>query len=212
MLMAGENDNDKKGFSGLSDLASKISGIDDAVSSEDITERKPSHGAQGQKGAPRNEPKRKPTTSPPPIETVSSNKSGGGSSWKWILSIVGVIVVIWIANNEGQDTKKPSSNIPTPTHTAYESRPSKSALAREIENGKVQAKQMEAQIKDMDDRIEDYERRMRSYRASGMTHEYNMLIPSFNSLIDRRNDRYKEYSRLIDGVNAKVKQFNAGYR
>jgi len=210
--MAGNNDKDKKGFSGLSDLASEISGLDDAASSEAILERKPSHGAQGQKGTPRSEPKRKPTTSPPPIETVSSGKSGGGSGWKWILSIVGVIVVIWIANNGGQDTKKPSPNIPSPTHNTYESRPIRSTLAREIENGKVRAKEMEARIRDMDDRLEDYERRMRTYRASGMTDEYNMLVPSFNSLVGRRNELYEEYSRLIDEVNAKVKRFNAGYR
>lgn len=212
MPMAGDNDKDKKGFSGLSDLASEISGIDDAVSSEAISETRPSHGTQGQKGTPRSEPERKPTTSTPPIEIVSSGKSVAGFGWKWILGIVGVIVVIWIANNGGQEMKKPSPNIPSPTHNTYESPPSRSTLAREIENAKVRAKQMEVQIRDMDDRLEDYEQRLRTYRGAGMTDEYNMLVPSFNSLVGRRNDLYEEYSRLIDEVNAKVKRYNAGYR
>lgn len=212
MPMVGDNDRDKKGFSGLSDLASEISGLDDAVSSEAISETKPSYGTQGKKGTPRSEPERNTTTSPPPIETVSSGKSGGGSGWKWILGIVGVIVVIWIANNGGQDTNKPSPNIPSPAHNTYESRLSRSTLVREIENGKVRAKQMEAQIRDMDDRLEDYERRMRTYRASGMTDEYNMLVPSFNSLVRERNDLYEEYSSLIDEVNSKVKLYNSGNR
>jgi len=208
--MAGDNDKEKKGFSGLSDLASDISGLDDAVNSEAVSETKPSHGTQGRKGTPRSEPERNPTTSPP-IETVISGKSGGGSVWKWILGIIGVIVVIWIANNVGQDTKKPSPNIPSSTHNTYESRPNRSALVREIENGKVRAKQMEAQIRDMDILIEDYERRMSTYRVSGMTDEYNMLVPSFNSLVRERNDLCEEYSKLIDEVNANVNRYNALY-
>ena len=210
--MAGDNDKDKKGFSGISDLVSKISRLNDPVSPEAISETKPSHGTPGQKGIPRSEPQRKPTTFPSPIETVSRVKSGGGSGWHWILGIVGVIVLIWIANNVGQDTKKPLPNIPSPTLNIYESRPSRSTLAREIENGKVQAKQMEAQIRDMDDRLEDFERRMRTYRASGMTDEYNMLVPLFNALVVERNNLYEEYKILIDVVNFKVRLYNAGYR
>lgn len=211
MPMAGDNDKDKKGFSGLSDLASDISGLDDAVNSEAVSETKPSHGTQGRKGTPRSVPERNPTTSPPLIEIVSTRKSSGGSGWKWILGIVGVIVVIWIVNNGGQDTKKPSPNIPSPTYNTYDSRPSRSTLAREIENGKVRAKQLEAQIRDIDDRLEDYERRMRTYRASGMTDEYNMLVPSFNSMVGKRSDLYEEYSKLIDEVNANVNRYNALY-
>lgn len=203
--MAGDNDKDKKGFSGISDLVSEISGLDDPVSPEAISEIKPSHGTPGQKGTPRSEPQRKPTTFPSPIET-------GGSGWEWILGIVGVIVLIWIAYNGGQDTKKPSPNIPSPTLNTYESRPSRSTLAREIENGKMRAKQMEAQIRDMDDRLEDLARRMRTYRASGMTDEYNMLVPSFNALVVERNNLYEEYKILIDVVNSKVRLYNAGYR
>jgi len=215
MPMAGDNDKDKKGFSGLSDLASEVGSIDEPIKPEPKAEAKPStpkQPPQPQREAAPSEPVRKTTSSPPPIETVSSGKSGRGSGWKWIFGIVGVIVVIWIANNVGKDTKKPSPNIPLPTHNTYESRPSRSTLAREIEDGKVRTKQMEAQIRDMDDRLEDYERRMRTYRASGMTDEYNMLVPPFNSLVANRNNLYEEYSRLIDEVNAKVERYNAGYR
>jgi len=207
MHMAGDDDKDKKGFFGISDLVSEISGLDDPVSPEAISETKPTHGTPGQKGTPRTEPQRKPTTFPSPIET-------GGSGWKWILGIVGVIVLIsiWIANNGGQDTKEPSPNISPPTFNTYESRPSRSTLAQEIENGKVRAKQMEAQIRDMDDRLYDLALRMRTYMASGMTDEYNMLVPLFNALVVERNNLYEEYKILIDVVNFKVRLYNAGYR
>jgi hypothetical protein len=71
---------------------------------------------------------------------------------------------------------------------------------------------METQIKDMDDRLEDYERRMRLYRDLGMRDEYNMLVPSFNSLVNERNYLYEEYKRLIDEVNSKVRRYNLGSR
>ena len=212
MSMAGDNDKGKKGFSGLSDLASQISGLDDTVGSKAISETKLPHGTQGQKGTPGSEPKSEPTTSPPPIETVSSGKSGRGSGWKWFLGIVGVIVVIWIANNWGQNTKKPSPNTPSPTHNTYESRPSRSILAREIETGKMRAKQMEIQIRNMDDRLEEYKRRLDNYKSLGMIDEYNELVLLFNALVNERNNLYEDYSRLIDEVNAKVKRYNSGYR
>jgi len=143
------------------------------------------------------------------IETVG-RKSAGGSGWKWIVGIVGIIVVIWIFNTGEQYTNRSPNTSPTPR--SFESRPSRSTLAGEIENGKTRAKQMEVQINEMDNRLEDYERRMKSYRASGMTDDYNMLVPSFNLLVGERNDLYQQYSSLIDEVNSKVKRYNSGYR
>lgn len=299
-------DNDKKGFSGLSDLASDVSGADDVSSNPEPSSPppKPSQPAPRPTATESNETKRKASSSPQPIETVMSSKGAGGSGWKWILGIIAVIFVIWLANNGGQSTKKASYNPPQPSpsynfpqssqaptkspasstpkkpsaqHTketqqiltelgydpgpidgqygrrtagavkafqgdvglsqdgwidqnllnlltktkalnkplaprSYNDRSNLSTLAQEIESGKAQAKQMEIQIKDMDDRLEDYERRMRSYLSSGTRDEYNMLIPSFNSLVSERNDLYKEYGRLIDEVNYKVKRYNSGYR
>jgi hypothetical protein len=201
-----DNKEKKHGFSGLSDLASKVSDVDDVACSEPKSEAKSPSSTTEKK------PERKSPISSPTIETVSSDKRSGNSGWRWILGIVGVVVVIWITNNGGRDTKKSSPNMPSPTHNTYEVRPNRDTLAGEIENGKLRAKTMEVQIKDMDGRLEDFERRMSSYRASGMTDEYNMLVPSHNSLVGRRNDIYEEYSLLIDEVNAKVKRYNAGYR
>jgi|JTFP01.1.fsa_nt_gb hypothetical protein len=114
--MAGDNDKDKKGFSGLSDLASEVSGIDEPIKPEPKAEAKPStpkQPPQPQREAAPSEPERKTTSSPPPIETVSSGKSGGGSGGKWILGIIGVIFVIWMINNAGQSNKKPSYTPPS---------------------------------------------------------------------------------------------------
>jgi len=114
--MAGDNDKDKKGFSGLSDLASEVSDINEPIKPEPKAEAKPStpkQPPQPQREAAPSEPERKTTSSPPPIETVSSGKSGGGSGGKWILGIIGVVFVIWLINNAGQSNKKPSYTPPS---------------------------------------------------------------------------------------------------
>lgn len=114
--MAGDNDKDKKGFSGLSDLASEVSDINEPIKPEPKAEAKPStpkQPPQPQRETAPSEPERKTTSSPPPIETVSSGKSGGGSGGKWVLGIIGVIFVIWLINNGGQSNKKPSYTPPS---------------------------------------------------------------------------------------------------
>jgi hypothetical protein len=114
--MAGDKDMDKRGFSGLSDLASEVSGINEPIKPEPKTEAKPStpkQPPQPQREVGPSEPERKSTSSPLPIETVSSGKSGGGSSGKWILGIIGVIFVIWLFNNGEQSNKKTSYTPPS---------------------------------------------------------------------------------------------------
>ena len=94
MPMAGDKDKDKKGFSGLSDLASEVSGIDEPIKPEAKADSKPSAPKQPPRPSQEtasSEPERKVTRSPPPIETVSSGKSSGGSGGKWILGIIGVV-------------------------------------------------------------------------------------------------------------------------
>jgi peptidoglycan hydrolase-like protein with peptidoglycan-binding domain len=119
--MAGDNEKGKKGFSGLIDLTSDFSEVDDRVESEPASEEKPSTATQASpstpKATPRSEPERKSTTSHSPVETVSSGKSAGGSGWKWILGVVAVIFVIWLANHGGQNSKKTSYNPPPSTRT-----------------------------------------------------------------------------------------------
>lgn len=111
--MAGDKDKDKKGFSGLSDLASEVSGIDEPIKPETTAEAKhstPKPPPQRQREAATSEPDRKTTSSPNPIETVNSGNSGGSSGGKWLLGIVGVLVVIGLFNNDDKSYKKPSYN------------------------------------------------------------------------------------------------------
>lgn len=108
--MAGDNDK-KKGFSGLLDLVSEVSDINEPIKPEPKAEANPStpkQPPQPQRETVPSEPERKTTSSPPFIETVSSGKSGGGSGGKWVLGIIGVIFVIWLINNGGQSNKKNS--------------------------------------------------------------------------------------------------------
>lgn len=207
--MAGDCDKDKKGFSGLADLVSDDSGVDEVVGSKPASEAKPSSPNQASTSSMKTglhtEPNRKVLTSPPLL-------GGNVFNWKWTLGIIAVAFLIALIYNGMESNKKTSSNKPSPAPKSYESQRSRSTLAQEIEDGKTRAKQMEIQIKDMDDRLEDYERRIRSYRAFGMTDEYNTLVPSFNSLVSERNDLFEEYSLLVDEVNSKVKRYNSKYR
>ena len=121
--MAGDNDKDKKGFSGLSDLASEVSGVDEPIKPEPKAEAKPSTPEQTphpQREKPAPEPERKTKKSPPPVETVTSGTNTGGSGGKWILGIIGVAFVIWLINNEGQNNRTSSYNPPsTPQSYGY---------------------------------------------------------------------------------------------
>lgn len=114
--MAGDNDNDKKGFSGLSDLASEVSDINEPIKPEPKTEAKPStpkQPPQPQRDTTTSEPEQKFTSSPPPVETVNTGNNEGGSGGKWILGIISVIFVIWLINNAEQSNKKPSYTQPS---------------------------------------------------------------------------------------------------
>lgn len=104
------------------------------------------------------------------------------------------------------------NNQPTRTSPTYNTQPSEITLAKEIKDGKSQAKQMEIKIEDMDNRLNDYKQRLILYRDSGMIDEYNTLLPTYNSLVIERNKFYKEYSSLVDDVNSMVKRYNSGYQ
>jgi len=115
--MAGDNEKDKKGFSGLLDLASEVSGIDEPIKPEQKAEVEPSASMQPplpQRGTAPSEPGRKNTSSPTSIETFSSGKSGVVSGNKLIFGIIGIIFgVIWLINSVGQSNKKPSYSPPS---------------------------------------------------------------------------------------------------
>lgn len=110
------DDNDKKGFSGLSDLASEISGIDEPIKTAkkaDPNSSKSEQPSQPQRDTTTSEHERKTTSSPPPIETVSTGNNEGASGGKWILGVIGFFFVIFLINNAGQSTKKPSYTQPS---------------------------------------------------------------------------------------------------
>ncbi|WJW74700.1 peptidoglycan-binding domain-containing protein [Thiohalobacter sp. IOR34] len=116
--MADDEDKVKKGFSGLSDLVSQVSGIDEPTSSESKAEANtstPNQVSSLQQETPSSESERKEPTSSPPIETVSSGKGGGSAGGKWILAIIGFAFVVWLINNGGQSSKKPSYTRPSPS-------------------------------------------------------------------------------------------------
>jgi hypothetical protein len=131
--MAGDNDLEKKGFSGLSGLTSNIRGFDEPTKPEPEAEAKSSapkqqpqpqpattpephwsayivHQAapQPQPAATTPEPERKTTRSRPSIEVDNSGKSDGRSIGKWAFGILSVIFVIWMINSNN----KPSYNLP----------------------------------------------------------------------------------------------------
>ena len=82
MSMAGDNDKEKKGFSGLSGLVSEVCDIDESINPEPKTEAKASASPQPlqpQRDSASSESAKETASSPPPIETVNSGESGGGS-------------------------------------------------------------------------------------------------------------------------------------
>ena len=109
------------------DLASNVSGIDEPIKPGPKAEAKPSapkEPPQPQREAAPFEPERKTTISPPPIETVSSGKSGSGSGGKWLLGfwILGIIAfivvillinVVWLINSGDQSNKKSAYSPPS---------------------------------------------------------------------------------------------------
>lgn len=131
--MVGDSDKDRKGFSGLSDLASEISGIDEPIKRNQKAKTRPStskHRSQAQRRAARSKPKWKTTHTPPPTETVSSGNDGGGSEGKWMLAIFGIIFVIWLIYSAGQSNRTPSY---TPSRSSQNSSHPQSTSAPVVE-------------------------------------------------------------------------------
>ena len=115
MSMAGDNDKEKKGFSGLSGLVSEVCDIDESINPEPKTEAKASASPQPlqpQRDSASSESAKETASSPPPIETVNSGESGGGSWVKWPLGFVGIVLVCSMIFYEVQSNGKSPSNPP----------------------------------------------------------------------------------------------------
>lgn len=208
----------KRGFAGIGDRVSHLG--------EEVTEEIAAQKTEEKKESEKRASTTTQATSPARQQITAKNAPTASAPRSdqfpligkiAILVFAGIFVFLIILNNSRESARTSySPPIKSPDYSSaprsYDIRSTRSTLAREIEYGKTRAKQMETQIKDMDDRLEDYERRMRLYRASGMRDEYNMLVPSFNSLVNERNYLYEEYKRLIDEVNSKVRRYNLGSR
>ena len=123
VLMSGDNDKNKKGFSGLSDLASDVSGVDEPIKLGSKAEAKPSAPEQSpqlQREKDTSKPERENQSSPPPIETVSSGNntgSSGGEWWIWtpvISAISGAVFVVIVMITDYHPKSSPAPVVRTP--------------------------------------------------------------------------------------------------
>lgn len=126
-----DRDKEGKGFSGLSTLVSEIDNIDHAVTTESAPETTriccPDGSCTGTiwengkcglcgKDEKWSEAESKSATPPLLVETNISGKISGSSGIKWILGIIAVVFVIWLANNDEQNVNQPSYNRSPPQH------------------------------------------------------------------------------------------------
>lgn len=120
MNMTGNKSKDKKGFSGLSDMASEVIGVDEDIEIETKADAKPLTPIQQpqQPEAAPSEPEREAIWSNEDIGTVIYGKSSMGSIGKWILGIIGVVFVIWLISN-GEQSNKNSSYISPPSSQSH---------------------------------------------------------------------------------------------
>jgi hypothetical protein len=92
--MTDDNHKNKKGFSGLSDLASEFKNIEDPISLET------NKSAEFQKSKQNNQLKQERVLEPNPANStksknpIGSDKNANGSSGKWIMGIIGVIILL----------------------------------------------------------------------------------------------------------------------
>lgn len=131
--------NSKRGFSGLVDLVSDVSGADEDSSQDPLSSSSspsgniPGHTASDDrevenKNSSRTDEnwttwtmgqskRRKTSDSVPPIKTVEKEKSGDGSVKKWFLGIIAIIFVIWLFSNGEQTDKSTLYNSTQPKQT-----------------------------------------------------------------------------------------------
>ena len=108
--MAGDNDKDKKGFSGLSGLASEVSGIDEPIKPEPKAEAQPSTSEHQAASTSANDNHRAsrpryPGTSPLTEEQTDGHKRQqpvGSRGWVVFLGIIGLIGVLYWASESSR--------------------------------------------------------------------------------------------------------------
>jgi len=125
--MTDDNHKNKKGFSGLSDLASEFKNIEDPISLET------NKSAEFQKSEQNNQLKQErvhepnsasPTQAKNPI---GSDKNANGSSGKWIIGIIGVIILLQLVPliNSRTQSISSTSHAPSPSSPTSSKPPSR---------------------------------------------------------------------------------------
>ncbi|GMW00558.1 MAG: hypothetical protein AMXMBFR84_16950, partial [Candidatus Hydrogenedentota bacterium] len=117
--MAGTDDKDKKGFSGLSDLVSDISKASDQSGTSPIGGTTPPPLPKATPPKPKEtvpqDTHQTPTMSPVAGPTASRGEGGDNSGAKWIVGIVVAIValIVWVSNNSESNAPKEPYKAPT---------------------------------------------------------------------------------------------------
>jgi len=106
-----DNKNKNRGFSGLSDLASNVNGVNEIVMSPSSKAEKSSSAKEHtstSKVVPRKESKPQSKASHQPIETMSGSKSVRSTGIKWIFGIIAAIIIVWSVNSGEQPPQRSS--------------------------------------------------------------------------------------------------------
>ena len=115
----------KKGFSGLSDLTSDITSIDEPIISEPKTETEKFSDKQSSPNQSEithaDDSVQQPSTSQSSIKKGDKEERGGGSGGKWIIGIIGFLLVIWFFNERSDN---PSYNSSSQDYNSMQNTPS----------------------------------------------------------------------------------------
>ena len=134
--MANENNMKKKGFSGISNLASEVGAIEDHINPDEVHDVKSDEKSSVPKPLPQSQRETASSktahnsSSSSPIDPVSLNNREGGSSGKWIIGIISVLCVIWLINS-GENSNRDSSYNPSTSSRGYsDSKTSSTSVAQ----------------------------------------------------------------------------------
>lgn len=118
MVADNDNDNDKKGFSGLTALVSDLNGIDELKKPASKTKEKPETAQQlprPRKKSASPEKEQKTTNTHTTIKTSNTRSDDRSTLGKWLLGIFAVVVFISIIFDANKDIKKSSYSPPSPS-------------------------------------------------------------------------------------------------